>query len=425
MAFSSYDQRSPAVATVSTLHGMSAATTGRGLTAVFQPIVSLPDEVVIGYEALSRWTGSIASDPTAVFDRARANGRLQALDQLCIDTAIDTAAGHLLGTGAMLSINCEASTTYHGRSADEVKDRSGNQLAVMFEFTERGLLAHPRALLRKVVELRDRGFLISLDDVGAHPDSLALLDVVRPDVVKLDLRLVQAQPRYTQARTLAAVLAHEERTGAIILAEGIENDEHLEQALALGASLGQGYRFGHPEPLMRTAPGASSWSAPPQRCDVDPGSPFDLVAARTPVRTARKATLTAFSRQIESTVKHATETPLVFTALQDVSNYTGVTARRYRQLAGSCPLVAVFGRQMPVDLGHGVRGVHLAPEDPLCQEWTVLALGAHTSVALIARERLVDGEDVNSDADRRFDFVMTHDRSLVTRAARNLLVRIP
>lgn len=115
----------------------------------------------------------------------------------------------------------------------------------------------------------------------------------------------------------------------------------------------------------------------------------------------------------------------MFTALQDVSNYTGVTARRYRQLAGSCPLVAVFGRQMPVDLGHGVRGVHLAPEDPLCQEWTVLALGAHTSVALIARERLVDGEDVNSDADRRFDFVMTHDRSLVTRAARNLLVRIP
>jgi EAL domain-containing protein (putative c-di-GMP-specific phosphodiesterase class I) len=404
---------------------MSAATTGRGLSSVFQPIVSLPDEVVIGYEALSRWAGSAGSDPVSVFARARANGRLEALDQLCIDTAIDTAAGHVIGAGAMLSINCEASTVYHGRSADEVKDRAGNDLAVMFEFTERGLLAHPRALMRKVVYLRERGFLISLDDVGAHPDSMALLDVIRPDVVKLDLRLIQAQPRYAQARTLAAVLAHEERTGAIILAEGIETDEHLEQALALGASLGQGYRFGRPEPFMRAAPGASSsWVAPRERCNVDAGSPFDLVASRTPVRTARKATLTAFSRQIETTVKHGTETPLVFTALQDVQNYEGVTARRYRQLAGTCPLVAVFGREMPVDLGHGVRGVTLAPEDPLCREWTVVALGAHTSVALIARERLVDGEYATSDGDRRFDFVMTHDRSLVTRAARNLLDRM-
>jgi EAL domain-containing protein (putative c-di-GMP-specific phosphodiesterase class I) len=266
---------------------MSAATTGRGLTSVFQPIVSLPDEVVIGYEALSRWVGSVAADPLAVFTRAKANGRLQRLDQLCIDSAMDAAAHHVLGAGAMLSINCEASTSYRGRSAHEIRDRAGNGLAVIFEFTERGLLAHPRALLQKVIELRNRGFLISLDDVGAHPDSLALLDIVRPDVVKLDLRLVQAQPQYSQARTMAAVLAHEERTGAIILAEGIENDEHLEQALALGASLGQGYRFGRPASIMSQAPGASSWGPPRQRSDVDAGSPFDLVAAKTPVRTAR------------------------------------------------------------------------------------------------------------------------------------------
>ena len=47
--------------------------------------------------------------------------------------------------------------------------------------------------------------------------------------------------------TVAAVLAHRERTGALVLAEGIETDEHLEQARALGATLGQGFRFGRPD----------------------------------------------------------------------------------------------------------------------------------------------------------------------------------
>ncbi len=43
--------------------------------------------------------------------------------------------------------------------------------------------------------LRAAGLAIALDDVGANPDSLVLLDVVGPDVVKLDMRLVQSQPR--------------------------------------------------------------------------------------------------------------------------------------------------------------------------------------------------------------------------------------
>ncbi|MCU1694128.1 MAG: diguanylate phosphodiesterase [Mycobacterium sp.] len=38
----------------------------------------------------------------------------------------------------------------------------------MFELTERGLLAHPHALLAEVTALRADGFAIALDDVGAH-----------------------------------------------------------------------------------------------------------------------------------------------------------------------------------------------------------------------------------------------------------------
>ncbi len=93
--------------------------------------------------------------------------------------------------------------------------------------------------------------------------------------------------------------------------------------------------------------------------------------------------------------------------------YTALTGR----------VVAIFGEGVPVDLGPGVRGGPLHPGDPLCSEWIVLALGAHTAAAHIATER--DGsDDALPEGDRRFDFVITYDRALVTAAARNLLDRL-
>ncbi|MGB0961123.1 MAG: sensor domain-containing phosphodiesterase [Mycobacterium sp.] len=403
---------------------LSAASAGRGLRSVFQPIVSLPDERIVGYEALSRWPGMNVGTPTAVFEHASRTGTADRLDQLCIDSAIDTALRGSLGRGAVLCINCEASTSYRGPVAGEVLDRRAEELQVVFELTERGLLTHPHALLRKVAALRKHGFRIALDDIGAHPDSLALLCVICPDVIKLDMELVQAQPQYGQARTLAAVLAYQERTNAVIIAEGIENDEHLEQALALGATLGQGYKFGRPAALNSAVSSARSSPLLKQAAPVVAGSPFDLVSAEMPVRTARKATLMAFSRQIESQAEYGAETSIVLTALQHDKYFTGETLRSYQVLADRCPLIAVFGKNLPNDLGRGVRGVAVGPDDPLCREWTVIALGANTAAALIAREQ-EPRTVIGADCDRRFEFVMSYDRGLVTAAARNLLDRMP
>jgi hypothetical protein len=292
----------------------------------------------------------------------------------------------------------------------------------MFELTERSLLKHPHALLRKVANLRADGFGIALDDVGAHPDSLALLDIICPDVVKLHLNLVQSQPSDEQARVLAAVLAHKERTGAVLLAEGIESDEHLEQALALGADLGQGFKFGRPD--SPTDQMSVRWSPPPMKHPVqsDSNSPFDFVAKEVSVRTARKATLIPFSRHMEAQARHAPDPPMVLTSLQRVEHFTESTRARYREIAATSPLVAIFGRGLASNLGPGIRGVDLDPADPLCAQWIVLILGPHHAAALIAREQ--DAVGPVSEGERRFDLVITYDRVLVTVVARNLLDRI-
>jgi len=406
------------------LLGWNPALTGVALEPAYQRIVSLEDGATVGFEALARWPSLGGADPLSVFARAAAIGEVDALDRSCIDAAITGALDGGIAPGTMLAVNCEP-TTRHVTVADSpVLARGHAELDLVFELTERGLLAHPRTLLAKVAALRSDGFAIALDDVGSHPDSLALLDIVDPDVIKLDLRLVQSQPDRDQARILAAVLAHHERTGAVILAEGIETAEHLEQALALGATLGQGYRFGHPGPLEERAP--ARWRRRPRAPLTTSGteSPFGELAAAGRLRTARKDTLTAFSRHIESQATHSADPPMVLSALQSVDHLTPGTLRRYRELARISPLVALFGEGMSPDLDGGIRGVHLEAGDPMCADWIVLALGAHTAAALIAREREGESGSVMAEADRRFDFTITYDRSVVTATAHYLLDRM-
>lgn len=399
---------------------IAAAARGVGLSPILQPIVMLPTGDVIGFEALARWPSLNSPCPTEVFASASEAGQLDDLDRMCVDAAIDTALARRLPPGTLLAVNCEPASTYHGPAGDDLLARGRDELTLMFELTERSLLIHPHALLTKVAALRRDGFLIALDDVGAHPDSLSMLDVLMPDVIKLDLGLVQSQPRREQTRTIAAVLAHQERTGATILAEGIENDDHLEQALALGATLGQGYKYwptGSGDVVHRWA--QPEKASPPQLLLK---SPFDLLASDAPLRTARKEILTALSRHIEDQATHTADPPIVLSTLQDARYLTTGTSRRYLRLAQSSPLVAIFGQELPPDLGSGIRGVALSSTDPLCSEWTVVALGAQTAVALIARE--CSDRRGGPDRDRRFEFTITYNRSLVTAVTRTLLDRM-
>ena len=92
---------------------------------------------------------------------------------------------------------------------------------------------------------------------------------------------------------------------------------------------------------------------------------------------------------------------MVLAALQRAEFFTAITRDLYQRLAGSCPLVAVFGQGVPADLGYGVRGFGFDFDDPLSTEWIVVTLGATTVAALIARE--LAGDHACRDGDRRFE----------------------
>ena len=390
----------------------------------YQPIVELETGEVVAWEALARWPGRGAPAPDQVFEAARRSGRLVELDWACRSAAIRDALAVGLRPGQRLFVNVEPDTLGQPGPAPAraIIDAARGRLSVVLELTERQLTHRPADLLALVGWARRQGWTIALDDVGAEPASLALLPFVDPDVVKLDLGLIQDQPRAAQAQVMAAVLAHAERTDATILAEGIETEAHLERALALGASLGQGWYFGRPGPLPRpgseAAPGGDrtirSTPAAPTA-----GTPFELVAGRHRLRRAPASLLLAISRHIERQGVTQDPPPVVLGAFQSAERFTATTGVAYSTLARWCPLVAAFAEDLPVEPAPGVRGGTLAPDDSLRREWTVVVLGAHYAGALIARQVGVDPGPA-----RRFDFVVTHDRDTVVSAARSLLSRI-
>jgi EAL domain-containing protein (putative c-di-GMP-specific phosphodiesterase class I) len=381
------------------------------ITSVYQPIVDLETREIVGAEALARWP-QLTVTPDMAFEYARHAQRIEELDLLCQQAAVEGSLQVPLPEGFKVFVNVEPGSDVENLT------RASNRIKTVAEITERALLHNPAELLSSIRTMRRRGCGIALSHVGSVPDTLAMLPFVAPDVIKLDISLVRGWPNRDQARILTAVAAYAERSGATILAEGIETHAHLEQAMALGATLGQGWYFSRPGPLREFPPITRSIGlVAPQSEFVD--TPFSLLD-HSKVRIASKGMLLAISRHIEDQGLGLETPPIVLAAFQDSSRFTPATARRYRALAARCPLVVALGAGIgPFDFP-GIRGADLATADTLRGEWTVVVVGTHYAGALIAR----DLGDRGPDLERRFEFALTHDHESVLSAARSLLGRI-
>jgi len=392
------------------------------VTAVFQPIVEIATGDVVAYEALARGPeGSALHRPDRLFAAAEAAGYISELDWLCRIAAVSTALEAGLGRTASLFLNCEPRAIGTPCPAEhaEMWQRAQRELDLVLEITERAVTDRPAELTRVVREHRDAGRGIALDDLGADVRSLALLPLVEPDVIKLDLRLVQDRPSTDQAAIVSAVAAERERTGAAILAEGIETDAHLAVARTLGATLGQGWHWGRPGPL----PGPTRTQG--VRRHIPGGArsgrtPYEIISAERPVAEATKRLLLPMSHHLENRALRIGEGAVILSAFQDARHFTPKTVRRYEMLVRSSSLVAAFGVGLGDEPVRGVRGAHLEPDDPLAGEWSVVVLGPHFAGALVAQDLGDDG----ADRDRRFTFATVYDRTLVIAAARTLLARI-
>jgi len=378
---------------------------------VYQPIFDLRDGSVVGYEALARGRGDNGlASPEALFAAAREQGRVAELDRACREAALAGAVEAGLGAPFCLFVNADA-----GALEDDLPGMPRAGFTLVMEVTERALTERPEPLLRALTELRRLGWGVALDDVGADSRSLALMPVLYPDVIKLDLRLLDGREPEDVARIVTAVGAEAEKRLATVLAEGIDSEEHLATARAAGATLGQGYLLGEPAPLPRELPVpgralrlTSSGGVP------DNAVPYQRVTNWRRPAEGSAALAERTAALLSAQAAKLGTTGLLLAATPDDDPLPEEQLARYQRLAGQIGFVGVLGGGA-TGAADGLRGGRLPDGDPLRGTWTEVALGPGYGACFVA----------SPQGDGTWRFATTYDHETVVECAVVLMARMP
>lgn len=218
----------------------------RMIDPVLQPIVRLATGEVVGYEALARFPLVDSRPPDVWFRQAADVGLGEALELLAIDRAIETFGA--LSPDVWLSVNASPETLCSPRLPRIVDRMPADRLIV--ELTEHAAIIDYPGFNDAVRDLRERGVRVAVDDAGAGFASLRHILDVRPEIIKLDMALTRNIHGDAARRALASALVDfAGNLHAQVIAEGIEEQEELDQLRALGVEYGQGYFLGRPAPV--------------------------------------------------------------------------------------------------------------------------------------------------------------------------------
>jgi EAL domain-containing protein (putative c-di-GMP-specific phosphodiesterase class I) len=210
----------------------------------YHPIIDFRKQKVFGYEALLRSTEPSLPHPGAVIDAAMRLGRLESLGR----TIRSLAAEPLLECeDYTLFVNLHVTDLVDPALSDPESPLSRIASRVVLEITERSSLDEVKDARRRVAALREMGFRVAVDDLGAGYAGLSSFTLLEPEIVKLDMSLVRdIHVTSTKQKVVRSMTALSKDMGMTVVAEGVETPSERDCLLDLGCDLLQGFLFAKP-----------------------------------------------------------------------------------------------------------------------------------------------------------------------------------
>lgn len=221
------------------------------ITSLFQPIVSLSERRILGYEALTRGPSNTPlHSPINLLAAARHAGRLNELEMTCRENACRRYSQQQLKGKLFLNASPETlldATHRPGRTLELLQEYGIPAAKVVIELTEQTPTDDFELLDAALHHYRDMGFSIALDDLGAGYSSLRMWSELRPDYVKIDRYFIDGIHRDAVKREFVeSIMKISRASRAQVIAEGIEQSEELRILSDMGIDLVQGYLLGRP-----------------------------------------------------------------------------------------------------------------------------------------------------------------------------------
>jgi EAL domain-containing protein (putative c-di-GMP-specific phosphodiesterase class I)/CheY-like chemotaxis protein len=216
------------------------------LEIAFQPIVDLDSREVVGYEALSRFSGEPERGPDAWFAEAHEVGLGSELELFAIRIACERSCA--LPDGVFMAVNVSPVTAERPDLLALLAACSVDH--VVLEVTEHARVEDYPRFRVAIARVRELGATLAVDDAGAGFASLRHILELDAELIKLDGSLTKSLEADPRRRSLASALIEFGReSGATVLAEHIESELQLNELRRLGVRYGQGYHLGRPAPL--------------------------------------------------------------------------------------------------------------------------------------------------------------------------------
>jgi EAL domain-containing protein (putative c-di-GMP-specific phosphodiesterase class I) len=230
-----------------TYQRVTAVLESGGPTMALQPVFDLRRDRVDGYEALARFGDDVDWTPDQWFAEAATIGLGPQLEAAAVASALrmlprlpdDTSLGVNVSAGALTA-------------SDEIVQMltGSSPRRLVLELTEHERLSVGDGLSDRLAQLRDAGVRIAADDAGSGYAGLEHILQLDPDVLKLDRTLVQGIADDPARQAMCdAMVRFVARTGAALVAEGVETQAQHDYLASAGCDIAQGYLHGRPVPV--------------------------------------------------------------------------------------------------------------------------------------------------------------------------------
>lgn len=224
------------------------------LYVVFQPIFSIVNGWVFGYEALTRVKDRQNYQIELLFKNAVATKMISPLElkirKMAISKVAKTDKFLFLNLTPEVLIDPSHNIGFTDKLVEEYEFKKEN---IIFEITEETAIKNFSLFKESVNYYKKRGYKIAIDDFGSGNAGLKMLSIIEPDFVKIDKHFIQGiDMDPVKQNIVESILFIANKMGIKVVAEGIEREEELKTIISFNVPLLQGFLLSKPSEELIT-----------------------------------------------------------------------------------------------------------------------------------------------------------------------------